>query len=225
LRDQRAVQRHGALARLEMKCLDTAFEEMKSEGFADDGLFPKIREFFLPLTISEQELHSERSSNMLVQGARLTIRNQLRKNIKLYTTALNEERDADQKCNEQTLRIEKMIKDHEAESSNVLTAWKSTKNKKKQQKQLEALHQFYQDCHRRQSDLLRQLHELKQKKDDISKRMNDLRNKIGETKERLERIETELNTPHKPVDKQLVKPPRGLIMYGPPGKLEILLFV
>ncbi|CAF3923033.1 unnamed protein product [Rotaria sordida] len=38
LRDHRDVRRHGALARLEMKCLDTAFEEMQSEGFADDEM-------------------------------------------------------------------------------------------------------------------------------------------------------------------------------------------
>ena len=40
---------------------------------------------------------------------------------------------------------------------------------------------------------------------------------------RLERIKTELKVPHQPVDKKLVKPPRGLIMYGPPGQLHILL--
>ena len=65
LRDHRVVQRYGALAKLEMKCLDATFDEMRSEGFADDGLFPKIQEFFLLLTISERELHMERSANIV----------------------------------------------------------------------------------------------------------------------------------------------------------------
>ncbi|CAF4671549.1 unnamed protein product, partial [Rotaria sp. Silwood2] len=221
LRDQPAVQRHGALAKLEMKCLNVAFEEMRSEGFVDDGLFPKIREFFLPLTISEQELHVKRSSN---QTARLTRCKQLRKQIELYTTKLDELNDADQKCNEETLRMEQLIKDHEDKHSQVLTTWKSKKNNKKQQKQLEALHRIYQDCLKRQDNFLKQRHKLKQEKETIQKTINEWQNKIEGTKERLQTIEIELNTPHKPVQKQLVKPPRGLIMYGPPGtgKSDIL---
>jgi hypothetical protein len=221
LRDQRAVQRHGALPRLEMKCLNTAFDEMRSEGFADDGLFPRIREFFLPLTISEQELHLERSSN---HGVRLTMCKQLRREIKLCTTKLNEMIDADQKYDKEILQIGQKIKDHEAEYSQLLTTWKSKKNNKKQQKQLEVLHQTYQDCLKRQDNFLKQRHKLKQEKETITKRINEWNNKKEETNARLERIEMELNTPHKSVEKQLVKPPRGLIMYGPPGtgKSDIL---
>jgi SpoVK/Ycf46/Vps4 family AAA+-type ATPase len=194
---------------------------MRSEGFADDGLFPRIREFFLPLTISEQELHLERSSN---QGVRLTMCKQLHRKIELYTAKLNETKDANQKCNEETLRMEQTIKDHEAEYSQLLTTWKSKKNNKKQQKQLEVLHQTYQDCLKRQDNFLKQRHKLKQEKEIITKRINEWQNKIDGTKDRLQKIEKELNTPHKPVEKQLVKPPRGLIMYGPPGtgKSDIL---
>ncbi|CAF4435794.1 unnamed protein product [Rotaria sp. Silwood2] len=221
LRDQPAVQSHGALAKLEMKCLNVAFEEMRFEGFVDDVLFPKIREFFLPLTISEQELHVKRSSN---QTARLTRSKELRKQIKLYTTKLDKLNDDDQKCNEETLQIEQLIKDHEVEHFQVLTTWKSKKSNKKQQKQLETLHRIYQNCLKDQENFLKQRHKLKQEKERTQKTINEWQNKIEWTKECLQTIEMELNTPHKPVQKQIVKPPRGLIMYGPPGtgKSDIL---
>lgn len=218
LRDQPAVQRYGALAKLEMKCLDTAFEEMKSEGFADDGLFPKIKEFFLSLTISERELHMERSSNMLVRGVRLTRCKELGEYIKLCTRKLEKQTNTSQKCTEQICQIEQKIKSHEDESSQAMATWRSKKNSKKQQ---EALHQLYQDCHRRQFNYLQELNGLKQDKDVMKKIMDDLVNEISKTEKRLETIETELNTPHQPVNEQLVKPPRGLIMYGPPGKFQI----
>ena len=221
LRNQQIVQRHRTLAKLEMKCLDLAFDEMRSEGYADDGLFIKIREFFLPLTISEKELHVERSLN---QTSRLTRCKELHKIIKLETTRRDQLNDANRRCDEQTCRIEKAIKDHGDETSQVLGTWKSKKSNKKQEKQLEALHQRYQESLKRQENLLKQWHKLKQEKEIIQKNINECKNNIEGTKARLQAIETELNTPHKPVQEQLVKPPRDLIMYGPPGtgKSDIL---
>ncbi|CAF4819223.1 unnamed protein product [Rotaria sp. Silwood1] len=65
--DQPEVKRIGNLAKLETKCLDEAFKEMQSEGFVDDGLFSRMKEFFLPLTISQQELHLHWSSDGHIQ--------------------------------------------------------------------------------------------------------------------------------------------------------------
>ena len=222
LHDQPVVHSYGrTLARLELKCLDLAFDEMKSAGFADDGLFPDIREFFLPLTVSDQELELERSSN---QGVRLTRHTELCKRVKLDTNKLAEWRDAHEKCEREIRQVEQMIKDHEAQQSQVMATWQPKKNNKKQQKQLEALHRTYQESVKRQDTFLKQRQKLQRKKEMISKKINEYENQIKETNVRLQVIKSELDTQHEAVQEQLVKPPRGLIMYGPPGtgKSEIL---
>ena len=207
LRHHPAVQRYGSLAKLEMKCLDLAFEEMKADGFADDGLFARIREFFLPFTISEQELHLQRSTN---HGARLALSQQLQEEIKFHTNERDRNIEAKKKCDDNIVQIENLIK--------------SDDNKKKQKKQLEALHQTYIKSVENHTKRLKERNEQKQKKDEISKKINEHQAQIDKTKVRLQMNELELRTPHKPVDTKLVKPPRGLIMYGPPGtgKSEIL---
>ncbi|CAF1636763.1 unnamed protein product, partial [Adineta steineri] len=42
--------------RLEAYCVDTAFQEMREEGYEDDGLFDEMKLFFQPLTVTEKEL-------------------------------------------------------------------------------------------------------------------------------------------------------------------------
>ena len=62
LRYEQVIQRSGALSKLEAACIETSFAEMRAEGYADDGLFSTMGEFFLPLTISERELKSPRTT-------------------------------------------------------------------------------------------------------------------------------------------------------------------
>lgn len=60
LRFERALQNVGALPKIAAACINASFDEMQKEGYADDGLFSTMGEFFLPLTISEEELRQSR---------------------------------------------------------------------------------------------------------------------------------------------------------------------
>ncbi|UJR20275.1 hypothetical protein I4U23_023406 [Adineta vaga] len=66
-RFESALQDNCSLPKLEAACIDASFAEMREEGYADDGLFSTMREFFLPLTISGQELKMDRSHQDLNQ--------------------------------------------------------------------------------------------------------------------------------------------------------------
>ncbi|CAF4946847.1 unnamed protein product [Rotaria sp. Silwood1] len=43
-------------AKLNAECVQLSFDEMRREGFADDGLFDQMKLFFLPLTMVEEDL-------------------------------------------------------------------------------------------------------------------------------------------------------------------------
>jgi hypothetical protein len=43
-------------AKLDAECVRLSFDEMRREGFADDGLFDQMKLFFLPLTMVEDDL-------------------------------------------------------------------------------------------------------------------------------------------------------------------------
>ena len=221
LHDQRIVQRHGALPTLEMKCLDKAFDEMRSEGFVDDGLFDKIKEFFLPFSISHQERNLQRSPNQETRLARCA---QLEEEIQRDRTELRKSMNDKENCIAEAREIDLLIKDNEAARSNILASIESKKNHRNQQNQLEKLYNMGQERLKSQNDLRKNLHACNQKKEIIMKKIKDHVNKMDVNKERKKMIEIELNTPHRPVEKELLKLPRGLIMYGPPGtgKSDIL---
>ena len=98
--DHRSVKRYGTLAKLELKCLHAALDEMIAEGYPDDGLFPKIEQFFLSLTISEKELHFERTSNQRIRHVRVTPIKQLDQDIEQYRKQFNEKKNDKQNSDE-----------------------------------------------------------------------------------------------------------------------------
>ncbi|CAF0908395.1 unnamed protein product [Rotaria sordida] len=242
LRDQPAVKRFGNLSKLETKCLDEAFKEMQSEGFVDDGLFSRMKEFFLPLTISQQELHLHWSSDGHIQRSWSERREKLLENLNELKTNHEKEVKQYEKYNDEISRVEKSIDDAQrcyfnkaatlhSKSNNIehtgtinplrLFGWKSRRHTKEQAL---ILHQAYKDFERQKSSLLKKLNELQEMRNTIRMKITDFETQIEEEKERLDMIETNLNTPQQPVDNQLVKPPRGLLLYGPPGtgKSDIL---
>ncbi|CAF4278285.1 unnamed protein product, partial [Rotaria sp. Silwood2] len=234
LRDQPAVKRFGNLAKIETKCLDAAFEEMKFEGFADDGLFSRMKEFFLPLTISQQEFHIHWSSDGRIQRTWLERRDKLRENLKELETKLKKEIKAYRTCYEEISKVEESINDEQQHYSSRVETLNSKNNNTKQirtinrllesvrrskkpsKEQVEALRQAHREFEEHKSDLLRKLDKLTEMKNAIQMKITDFETQIEEEKARLNMIETKLNTPQQPVDNQLVKPPRGLILHGPP---------
>jgi hypothetical protein len=217
LRDEKLVQDHGALPRIEAECLDIAFEEMRAEGFADDGLFLKMREFFLPLTISEYELHMKRQSSVDEHLAHMNRRDQLRVDIQQRIGRLTEEIEKYQKLDNEIHRLIRCIADGE----NVYMTSRSTlasRNDYEQQYKAEALHILYERWQTETFNRYQQLQDVRTRKDLSENEKKNLEKEIEEDSARLKTMELELSAPNEQIDKQLIKPPRGLIMYGPPGK-------
>ncbi|CAF3338260.1 unnamed protein product, partial [Rotaria sp. Silwood2] len=218
LRDEDVIQRQGFLPQLDPRCLDKGFEEIHAEGFADDGLFPKIRDFFLPLTISECELHIERPQRERLRQTRLAKRDRLLEDLKQHQNALNEKLDVYWRLDDIVLHLEKRLANEKTQYIQVSTKLISSKTSgRAQQEQAKEFRQLHEKWKTTQTQLRRQLHEIKNRKNDADKVVNDLKKIIDDTKALVTVIENELVASSKHIDKQLIKPPRGLIMYGPPG--------
>ncbi|CAF4362506.1 unnamed protein product, partial [Rotaria sp. Silwood2] len=215
LRDEEIIRSHGALPRVEAKCLDIAFEEMRAEGFADDGLFPKIKEFFLPLTISDHELHLKRQSSIDEHLTHLKRRDQLCADVQQHVGKLAEEMERYQELDDAILRLKKRIEVGETVYTNARRTLISSDNCQ-QQYRAEALHRLHDRWQIDQLNLYEKLQDAIFRKDISEKEKNNLEKQIEEYKARLNTMELELTTPQQYTDKHLIKPHRGLILYGPP---------
>jgi SpoVK/Ycf46/Vps4 family AAA+-type ATPase len=224
LRNDPRIQQHGTLPKLEAKCLKAAFNEIRDEGFADDGLFPKLEEFFYPLTISEYEIRRKRQMGSNEHRIYLKQRDQLRLDIKELTNQVDEQVamfwDSEYKCDLLREKFHRGQNDYLRERENIQSRF----NNRQQHLTAEALQRLDQQWQKKQSTLNGQLKDLNQKQKELSKKKSELEKQLEEYEKNLKNIETELAHPRKNIDEKLVKPARGLIMYGPPGtgKSEIM---
>ncbi len=220
LREERALRRRGALSKLEADCLNTAVNEMRDEGFADDGLFPKIAEFFLPLTISEQELCIERGLDKQKRQTLLKDHEKLSTDIKKKSDEYDEQIRIFWTYHDKITTLKKDLSNARARHTQerLIMVARTNDEQQQQKQQAQALQKFDEQWHRQEADLVRKINEENKLKNDLEKFINKLKKEIDENEARFKNIETELVTPPKYVDKQLIKPARGLIMYGPPGK-------
>ena len=204
--------------------MEVAFDEMRQEGFADDGLFDRMREFFLPLTISEQELRLERGVDVDKRQSLLKDRDLLLKDISQLTYNTSEQKSifwtyAD--------KIDTLQKNLDLKKMNYSrsrsTTHPSADGGQRQQQQAQSLQlldrQWRQEC----TGFMEKIRETEKLKVDIEKVIGRYEEQLDKNQARLQNIEEELRKPRKHVEKQLVKPARGLIMYGPPGKFCIFL--
>ena len=229
------------LAKVDMKCLTIAFQEIESEIFNDDNLFQKMKEFFLPFTISEEELKKHWSTNGNIQHDWERDRDDLRKKLRELEGELSTEKEVLRKCfarkTEVEQEIDRMEKEHSAIRERQDSLVKSEKHKtmvtrflekkskegKRNKEESEALNRKYQLCKRRRAELEEKLSHYEQEEMDASKKVQDLEDKVEQNNASLKRINTKLDRKPGPVDTQLVKPPRGLILYGPPGKSQLFI--
>lgn len=222
LREERALRRRGALPKLEAACLKKVFNEMREEGFADDGLFPKMEAFFLPLTISEQELCINRELDKQKHQTLTKHCEQLHVNINKINADYDDQ-------NRVYWTYDEMITMLKADLNNARESYFQKRSKVtaktsdgQQKQQAHALQKLNQEWHQREGELTRKINEKEKLKNDLEKVINKLKKEIDEIEARLENITIELTIPPKYVDKQLIKPARGLIMYGPPGKVSYI---
>jgi DNA repair exonuclease SbcCD ATPase subunit len=238
LKDPRAVQLRKTLTAIEPRCLDAAFEEMQADGFADDGLFQKIKEFFFTLTISDQDLNSQWSSSSPIQQDWSIRHDRLVVNIKQLKKDIQSEQNTHQKCLDKIQQVKKNIKDEEANQKDILAQLRSAKPTKRVMRNLQRvlsitsratkkikeetpdLNQLLKESERKQSELKKELNQLTASESRSLQCISDWEKQIEDKTRVMEMIKNKLNTPHEPINKQLVKPPRGLILYGPPGKFR-----
>ncbi|CAF3710688.1 unnamed protein product [Rotaria sordida] len=219
LRFERALQSYGALSKLEPACIDASFAEMRDEGYADDGLFSTMGEFFLPLTISEQELRMSRSiaSSQVRRDQLKDHTKEVRRLEKLLNEATMHRWDVDEKITELNRTIEQAYVLYLNERLQMNTTNTS-------REQAEELQQIDRQWQYNRTQLEEKLLPLKNTLDQWISRATEYEKQIDEHNAQINNIQTELNQPQRPVDKGLVKPARGFIMYGPPGtgKSEIM---
>ncbi|CAF2983559.1 unnamed protein product [Rotaria sp. Silwood2] len=224
LREKRALRQLGILSKLEANCLDKVFDEMRKEGFADDGLFDKMAEFFLPLTISEQELCIERGLDTQKRQTLKKNQEQLIIDINKKTNDIDEQKRIFWTYDDQINLLEKSLNDVRDNYFHKRLTMIPGRGDGQQQQEAQALQQLDRKWHQQEGELARKINETNKLKKDLGKVIEDLEIELDNSSARLKNIEIELAAAPKYVDKQLVKPARGLIMYGPPGtgKSEIM---
>ena len=217
LREERPLRRRGALPKLEAKCLDVAFEEMRQEGFADDGLFERMREFFLPLTISEQELRLERGLAVDKRQNLLEERDRLLTEMKQLRSYTNEQKTIFWTYDDRICSLQKQLDERKVNYCHSRSSTFSKGDSGQQQQQAQSRQELDRQWRQQHTGLMEKIRETQKLKADIEKVIVGFEEKLDENQARFENIVEELRKPRKHVEKQLVKPARGLIMYGPPG--------
>lgn len=217
LRFERTVHNQGALPKLEKDCVKLSFVEMRNEGYADDGLFPIMSEFFLPLTISEAELKVSKSNvNRQVRQSQLEV---LTKEIgrlkKLSSDETVRRWDIDEKLTNLKQDQKQKSRAYENKRSRIHTTTSSHDQARK-------LRQIDREWEENREQFEVALDSLNSTLNESLNRIKDYEKKLDDCYNKISNIKNESSQPSRPVDKGLVKPARGFIMYGPPGNYSAL---
>ncbi len=185
-------------------CVNLAFIEMHNDGFVDDGLFDQMKPFFLPLTMTEEDLLIDAERWEAMSDTRLKEHGHLTVERKRLTDELvkveNEYYDHDD-----SIKRLKQIQQKEKEN-------KSAKNETEYKKFTT-------------SELIRSHRE---DMNVLEKVRNGLQTEIQSVDDLMANIKQGLKEKNadvgKKINRSLIKPNRGFIMYGPPGtgKSEIM---
>ena len=179
-------------AKLDVRCVHSSFDEMRRDGFADDGLFDQMKMFFLPLTMVERDLSIDDSRWQSISNVRFQERDQL----------LNQQ----QKLVSELAEIEDEYYRH----------YDTVNKLKKETRPMKTTDDEYEKFS--VWDLLDQHRDAM---DQLDLKRNDLRTKIQTKEDLISDIEIGLvdkdgSNPSR-TNRDLIKPNRGFIMYGPPG--------
>lgn len=194
------------LPRLDKYCVKKAFEEMREEGYEDDGLFDDMKLFFQPLTVTEDELTIDSALLTNIRKNELAKKKDLEKNIEDFNTELETKKGEleTEKKNFETekQRAEKIIEESEKSRSEDLL------------KQIEQDREWAEKnevCTKNQ-----RMHRKNIKR--IENEIKQIETSIVNFQTSLDEVNTNLVSNKTKIDQRLIKPHRGFIMYGPPGK-------
>jgi hypothetical protein len=194
------------LPKLEKYCVETAFEEMRADGYEEDGLFGEMELFFQPLTITEDEL--------AIDSALITsiIAEESKKKISLDKKISNLEEEL--KNNQTKLETERVRLNQKQEQIDVESKKPVPKN--------------FQERKKQENEWAEKHDAWKKEKPNVIKKIKDLESEIKKTETSIASCKTELHDVAKSltsdrtkIDQKLVKHHRGFIMFGPPGKEKI----
>lgn len=197
------------IPRLEAYCVDTAFKEMREEGYEDDGLFDEMKLFFQPLTVTEKELIINKNTLSTLHQEHVAEEKKLTAKMEELKKCFSEKNEQiDTLSNE----IEEIIMERDTEFSQYQTDLDKEENESiRKQFELNAIWeardlQWDEDIDSKKK--LRAKYETELQAIENDRIYNENLLKI---------IRNNLSSNHMIIDRRLVKPHRGFIMYGPPG--------
>ncbi|CAF1420398.1 unnamed protein product [Adineta steineri] len=203
LEDQDGIE---TIPRLDAYCVETAFDEMRDEGYKDDGLFDEMKLFFQPLTVTESELIINPTLLTKLREAEKTEKTELERiidNLNHRSTAIQDLLD---RTNAGFVALKK-VRDVEFQAES------SGNTERTYQKQIEIYllwKKKNEEWREREASYIKEIEKLENKLKYIEAQMMEKQNQ-------LETIEKNSDTQNTKIDRRLVKPHRGFIMYGPPG--------
>ena len=197
LADRFAEARVPTPAKVNPRCVRLSFDEMRRDGFADDGLFDQMEKFFLALTMVEQDLAiDERRWRSIAEVRRNEKEQLLAKQDRLFVELNKRENE----YYDHYVSIRKLRKDIGSQRRVSI----GEDGERYEAFPVPVLIEDHQIAMERlepvRTDLRTQLHDTKYLIDNIEQTLNEHNVHSGRHNER-----------------DLIKPNRGFIMYGPPG--------
>ena len=202
------------LPKLEARCVKLAFEEMRKD-MEDDGLFDKMAEFFHPLTVTDDELTINKDTLTRFVNAQEEQKTQLEKEL----AELSDQRENQKKICEQSQIQLKVVTEKRKEH---FEKWQI----QKQTLSYRLVHDISEQWTENDLNLTEQLRKWRGKQAAHNALLKEIEDKYNAKEQLLKTIKDDLARPIKEkekMDSRLCKPHRGFIMYGPPGKVFLIL--
>jgi hypothetical protein len=205
LEDQEGIE---PIPLLEAFCVERAFEEMRAEGYEDDGLFPEMKLFFQSLTVGDEELIIDKQTLTQVERDQFDEAERLRKDV----LSLKEHcREKQRQIAELTKRIDE-IKLQRIEIFSKYQEEQEDEDIGSEDRELSTVHWAEEEA--------RLMDEQNEKTSFRAKSEGEFHQLEIERMTKANRVKTidDMFAENKTtIDRRLVKPHRGFIMYGPPG--------
>lgn len=188
-------------AKLDDYCVSAAFDEMRSDGFAEDGLFDQMKMFFLPLTMTEASLCiDDRRWRSMISAYKYEEQGWTKKREELVRK-LPQIEDQYYTHDDAIIKLQKELRQNRQIRSGEL-------------QNMNASETFSLE------ELIKTHGEEKEK---LESHRYDLRTKIQNIDSMIANVHSATEEQNqqdiKKINRDLIKPNRGFVMYGPPGNV------
>ncbi|CAF1442979.1 unnamed protein product [Rotaria sordida] len=197
------------IPRLDAYCVDTAFQEMREEGYEDDGLFDEMKLFFQPLTVTEKELIINKNTLSTLYKEQVAAEKKLKAEIEKLKKRSTEK---DEQINKLSNEIEQII----MKRATKFLQYQAELNKEENEsisKQFE-LNNIWEVSDQQWDE---EINSKKEIRPEYEKELQAIEKDRKHNEDLLKIIQKNLSADYMIIDRRLVKPHRGFIMYGPPG--------